>query len=119
VVPATATAATGSPGNPEVEVELVEGESEGDIKTYAGQGKKAELKLMGKFEKSDGTLTISDAHIQGGGPGTSSLSELRSFIRGIGRSEGVGQVIVRGAERTSGANAYSGHRPPEITVQVK
>jgi hypothetical protein len=91
-------------------------ERDGDVSLFSVEGKGGEISIVAETSMEGGTLILRNAHIQGGGKGTSSLAELRSVLEAIGRAEGAKEVIVFGGERTSGARP--GHRPRPIKVKV-
>jgi hypothetical protein len=61
-------------------------------------------------------MILTDINIGGPGAGSSSTGELRKIVREYGREHGVGEVIIRGTIRDTGANV--GHISRDIRLKV-
>lgn len=61
-------------------------------------------------------LHVDDFSIEGPGAGQSSVSELRSLARALGRAAGADRVVIQGTDRVSGA--VIGKIPRPIIVKV-
>jgi len=62
------------------------------------------------------TLILRGTHIEGPGPGTLGIGEIREFVREIGRQQGVRSVKIFGGTRTTGATP--GRTPHPIVMEV-
>ena len=81
-----------------------------------GAGPKGEIRVLTEMVKEGDTLFLRGLHIQGPGPGTVGLRELREFAKLIGREQGAAKVIIEGGTRTTGVNP--GHTPRAIEIKV-
>ncbi|HID99003.1 MAG TPA: hypothetical protein EYP59_01775 [Thiotrichaceae bacterium] len=88
---------------------------EGVIELVA-QGKNGNITIITDIIKQDRTLILNRLHIDGPGKGKSSLSELLSLARDFGQQNDVDEVIIYGAERTTGAKP--GKTPKPIRIKV-
>jgi riboflavin biosynthesis pyrimidine reductase len=92
-------------------------EQEGSTVHLHIKGAKGDIEVMAEMTKEGDKLILRNAHVQGGGAGTSSLSELKSAARELGKQQGVKEVVVEGGTRTSGANV--GKAPIPIKIKVE
>lgn len=93
-------------------------ERDGDTIIYSVRTKPGdEIQIIANQSKRGRDLVLEQVHIQGGGPGTSSVRELRDFARTLGRQQGADNVIISGATRTTGAGP--GRVPATIRIRVK
>ena len=90
---------------------------DGNIVEIVGQGANGKIEMMAEMLKEGERLVLKGAHIQGSGPGTSSFGELIGMARELGKSEGVKEVVIEGAKRTTGAAV--GKIPKPFTVKVE
>lgn len=91
-------------------------ERDGDVVEIVGHGKTtitviADMQLVGE------TLILNRVHMDGSGPGSSSVGELREMARELGRQHGAKEVRVLGAMRTTGA--VPGKIPRPIIIKVE
>jgi RHS repeat-associated protein len=91
-------------------------EQEGSVVHLIIKGAKGDIEVMADMSKEGDKLILRNAHVQGQGAGSSSLSELKAAARELGKQQGVKEVVVEGASRTSGANV--GKAPIPITIKV-
>jgi len=89
---------------------------DGDVVELLAKGSKGDISVITKMNKKGDDLILSGTHIDGGGKGTSSLSELKGLAKDLGRQQGVKNVIVNGGKRTTGANPGKTPRPIKIKV---
>ncbi len=89
---------------------------EGNIVEIVDQGTRGKIEMMAEMVKEGDRLILKGAHIQGAGPGSSSFGELMGMARELGRNEGVKEVVIEGARRTTGAAV--GKVPRPFTVKV-
>lgn len=99
---------------PKPTVEILE--RDGDVVELLARGSTtitviAEMRLVGD------TLILDRLHMDGGGPGSSSIGELREMARELGRQQGAKEVMVFGAMRTTGASP--GKVPRPILIKVR
>jgi hypothetical protein len=90
---------------------------DGNIVEIVGQGSNGKIEIMAEMIKEGDSLILKGAHVQGSGPGTSSFGELIGMARALGKSEGVKEVIIEGAKRTTGA--AKGKMPRPFTIKVE
>jgi RHS repeat-associated protein len=88
----------------------------GGVTEYAVDTPAGKISIMADVSKTGDTLTLDNFDIDG--PGRNSLGAvgLRVLAQQLGRQEGVSQVVIRGAPRTTGPNPGSVSRP--ITIKV-
>jgi hypothetical protein len=91
-------------------------EEGGGAVLWSFQGANGEIQVLANVSQEGETLVLTNTHIQGAGAGTSSLREMRTIFEAIGRSQSAQEVLIYGAERTSGA--MPGHIPRPITITV-
>ncbi|HEY2849474.1 MAG TPA: RHS repeat-associated core domain-containing protein, partial [Gemmatimonadaceae bacterium] len=89
---------------------------EDGVADIVSSGTKGGIRIMGDMSRDGTVITLDKAHIEGLGPGSSSVSEMRAVVQEFGRQQGATEVIINGAARTTGANP--GSVPRSITVQV-
>lgn len=99
---------------PEPTVEIVE--RDGDIVEIICRGATT-ITVIAEMRRTGETLLLNRVHIDGSGPGSSSLGELREMARELGRQQGAQKVIIRGAVRTTGA--APGRLPRPIMIKVR
>jgi hypothetical protein len=75
------------------------------------------LTVITNLEIEGRTLLLRDFHVDGPGPGQLSATQLRKAIRALGQNYNVTTVVIRGFERTTGANP--GHTPRPIVVRIE
>ena len=75
------------------------------------------LTVITNLEIEGSTLLLRDFHVDGPGPGQLSATQLRKAICVLGQNYNVTMVVVRGFERTTGANP--GHIPRPIEVRIE
>jgi hypothetical protein len=80
------------------------------------QGKNGPITVITEMTKKGDQLLLKGTHIDGGGKGSSSLSELKELARDFGRQQGVKEILVEGGRRTTGANPGKVPRPIRIKV---
>jgi hypothetical protein len=92
-------------------------QQEGNIVEYAINGPRGQMNVMAELVRKGETLILRGTHIEGAGPGSQGIRELREFARMFGREQGVTKVVIEGGLRTTGANP--GHTPRDIVIPVK
>jgi LAO/AO transport system kinase len=95
-------------------IELVE--RDGDEMSFFAVGPRGFVELLANVTVEGDTLVLRRAHVQGVGPGSQGVAELRTFARMLGRYFGVRRIIVYGAERASGTRI--GRTPRPIVFKV-
>jgi len=100
--------------NDPIELQIVE-EDEDAIELLA-KGKKGNITIYANLFKNDNCLILKNVHLDGVGPGYSSLTELRQIAREFGQMNHVDEVIIYGFRRTTGAN--TGKQPIPIRIKV-
>jgi hypothetical protein len=95
-------------------IEIVE--QDGDVVEIRASGNTTvtvicDMQLVGQ------TLILNRLHLDGSGPGSSSIGELREMVREFGRQRGAKEVMVLGAKRTTGAAPGKVPRPIVIKVE--
>jgi len=80
------------------------------------KGKKSDITIYANLFKEDNRLILRNVHLDGVGPGYSSLTELRQIAREFGKMNHVDEVIIYGFRRTTGAN--TGKQPIPIRIKV-
>ena len=89
---------------------------DGDIVEIIAQGKSGEITVIAEMTRSDDDLILRDAHIDGVGPGASSIGELKQLAREFAQQQGASRIIIYGGVRTTGAKP--GRRPRPIIIDV-
>lgn len=84
--------------------------------TIAGEGPAGEILVLAEMTKEGDSLILRRADIQGPGLNSFGVAEMRAFIREFGRQQGVKNVIIEGAPRTTGATLGRRHR---FSVQIE
>jgi hypothetical protein len=92
-------------------------EREGNVVRIVGSGPRGTIEVITEMEKEGSQLIFTGTHIDGPGAGTMGIRELGEFARQFGRQEGVSEIIVCGALRTTGAKI--GHIPRPIRFKVR
>jgi hypothetical protein len=77
---------------------------EGDIVFYSTKVGDDAIEFGGSFTKTDGILTIKNFDIDGSLTNKLGIRGLKDIINEFGKQQGVKQVIIEGAKRTTGAN---------------
>ena len=117
---AAAASADGDPTNEiravaERTINLVE--REGNVVEYALKGPRGQMNVMTEMDRKGNTIILRGTHIEGAGPGSQGLRELREFARLFAREQGAMKIVIEGGMRTTGANP--GHIPKDIIISVK
>ncbi len=76
----------------------------GDIKVFTAKLGNEVVEFNGNFNLQDDILTIKNFDIEGAGPNSLGFKKLTSLIQAFGKDQGVKQIVVEPARRTSGAN---------------
>ena len=97
-----------------IELKIVE-EDEEAIELLA-KGKKGEITIYANLFKEGNCLILKNVHLDGIGPGYSSLTELRQIAREFGKMNQVKEVIIYGFRRTTGAHV--GKQPIPIKIKI-
>ena len=71
---------------------------------------------MPNFSKSDGILTINNFDIDGALTNELGIRGIRDIVTDFGRQQGVKQVIIKGAKRTTGASP--GKIPSKLIFKI-
>lgn len=98
-------------------LEVVLVEQDGIAHEFQVRVGKHTLTVITDLEIEGSTLLLRNLHVDGPGTGQLSASLLRKAIRALGQNYNVTMVIVRGFERTTGANP--GHTPRPIEVRIE
>ncbi|WP_152612674.1 hypothetical protein [Leisingera sp. ANG-M7] len=91
-------------------------EVDGNTVSFSVNTEKGPVDVVADISVKNGILSLSNAHVQGDGPNTSSIGALRSAVKSLGRAFGVDQVSFSGGTRTSGANP--GRTPGTVNISV-
>lgn len=81
------------------------------------RGPRGAIEVITRLIRERDNLILSGLPLDGEGPGTQDIGELRQFARELGRMYGVRRVIKFGGIRTTGAQV--GHRPRPIVIKVE
>ena len=92
-------------------------ERDGNVYHLIARGPKGEIEVITNLWLEGGQLILTGTHIEGSGPGSLGVAELREFARELGRRFGAHEVVVLGGVRTTGANV--GHTPRPIRIKVE
>jgi RHS repeat-associated protein len=84
---------------------------EQEVAEIVGAGAHGEIRIMGNLSREGDVITLGSAHIEGPGPGSSSVTEMKMIIEEFGRQQGASRVVVQGATRTTGRHAGRVPRP--------
>jgi hypothetical protein len=98
-----------------VEINIVE--QDGDAIELLAKGKKCDVTILANMFKEGNRLILNKVHLDGAGPGSSNLTELRQIARKFGQLNQVDEVIIHGFRRTSGAKV--GKQPISIKIKVR
>lgn len=88
---------------------------DGNVVEIVGQGT-TPITIIAELQVVGSTLILKGVHVDGRGPGSSSVGELREMARELGRQHGAKEVTILGAKRTTGA--APGKTPRPITIRV-
>jgi len=91
-------------------------EQDGDVFHLLGECPNGQVEVITHMELVGDQLVLRGTHIDGSGPGTIGVGELRALAGDLGRQYGARSVAVYGAIRTTGANV--GHRPRPVMIEV-
>jgi RHS repeat-associated protein len=89
---------------------------EGDLILYATKIGDDVIEFGGNFSKSNGTLTIKNFDIDGALTNKLGIRGIKDIVTDFGRQQGVNQVIIQGAKRTTGANP--GKIPSQLIFKI-
>ena len=90
---------------------------EGDLLFYSTKIGDDVIEFGGNFSKSNGSLTIKNFDIDGALTNKLGIRGIKDVITDFGRQQGVNQVIIQGAKRTTGANP--GKIPSQLIFKIK
>jgi hypothetical protein len=79
-------------------------------------GLKGTVEVLTNILVENEDVILWNFHVEGPGPGTIGIRDLRELARAFGRMLGVRRVIIRGFERSTGANP--GRVPHQIVIEV-
>jgi hypothetical protein len=91
-------------------------EADGDVVELVATTANGDITVITSMTKAGDTLILKGMHIDGPGPGSVGLRELRSLASELGKQQGAKQVTIFGGTRTTGANPGKVSRP--ITFPV-
>ena len=91
-------------------------EQDQDVILFRIAGPKGTVEVIAQIQVEGETAVLRRAHIQGPGPRSIGLRELRLLAREFGRRMGVKRVIVYGSIRLTGANP--GRLPRALRFEV-
>jgi len=89
---------------------------DGDLLFYSTKIGEDVIEFGGNFSKSNGTLTIKNFDIDGAITNELGIRGIKDVVTDFGRQQGVNQVIIQGAKRTTGANP--GKVPSQLTFKI-
>ncbi|HEY9008473.1 MAG TPA: DUF6443 domain-containing protein [Ohtaekwangia sp.] len=89
---------------------------EGDLLFYSTKIGDDVIEFGGNFSKSDGTLIIKNFDVDGAITNKLGIRGIKNLITDFGRQQGVSQVIIQGAKRTTGANP--GKIPSQLIFKI-
>lgn len=89
---------------------------DGDLLFYSTKIGDDVIEFGGNFSKSKGTLTIKNFDIDGALTNKLGIRGIKDIITDFGRQQGVNQVIIQGAKRTTGANP--GKIPSQLIFKI-
>ncbi|RKO68241.1 hypothetical protein D7322_28250 [Sphingobacterium puteale] len=91
-------------------------EKDGDLLFYSTKIGDDIIEFGGNFSKSNGTLTIKNFDIDGALTNKLGIRGIKSVITDFGKQQGVNQVIIQGAKRTTGASP--GKIPSQLIFKI-
>jgi hypothetical protein len=97
-----------------IELKIVEKDE--DAIELLAKGRKGDITIYANIFKEDHCLILKNVHLDGSGPGYSSLTELRQIAREFGKMNQVEEVIIYGFRRTTGAHV--GKQPIPIRIKI-
>jgi hypothetical protein len=74
------------------------------------------IEFGGIFSKYNGTLTIKNFDVDGALTNRLGIRGIKDIVADLGRQQGVNQVIIQGAKRTTGANP--GKFPSQLIFKI-
>lgn len=89
---------------------------DGDLLFYSTKIGDNVIEFGGNFSKSNGTLTIKNFDIDGALTNKLGIRGIKDIVTDFGRQQGVNQVIIQGAKRTTGANP--GKIPSQLIFKI-
>ncbi len=89
---------------------------EGDLIFYSTKIGDDVIEFGGNFSKSSGTLTIKNFDIDGALTNKLGIRGIKDIVTEFGRQQGVKQVVIQGAKRTTGASP--GKIPSELIFKI-
>jgi hypothetical protein len=92
-------------------------EQDGDVVEIVAQSSRGEIRVITELRRKGKDLWLTGLHMEGPGPRTAGIRELRELAREFGRDQGVSRIIIEGGVRTTGANR--GHKPRRIVIPVE
>ena len=91
-------------------------ERDADAIHFLAQGPRGQIEVITSLTIESETAILRGLHIDGPGPGSLGVRELRELTRELGRQLGVRRVVIFGATRYTGANP--GRVPRPIVIEV-
>ncbi len=91
-------------------------ERDGNVVRIVGRGPKGSIEVITSMRREGNRIILSGTHIDGPGAGKLGIRELGEFARQFARQEGVEEIVVEGAKRTTGARP--GHVPRPFIFKV-
>lgn len=92
------------------------GIQEGNLTELIFEGPKGKISTLGELVKEGDTLYYRGVHIEGSGPNTVGPKELMSAMKDYGRQQGVKEIVVEGAVRTTGPTPGKAPKPFHIKI---
>ncbi len=87
-----------------MEVTIVEYDKATRTAWIIGKGQQGDIEVVTEMLTTTYCLILYQLHIQGSGAGSSSIAELRTMAKALGKQQNVKEVVVFGARRTTGSS---------------
>jgi hypothetical protein len=89
---------------------------DGDVMFFSTKIGDDAIEFAGNFSKCNGTLTIKNFDVDGALTNRLGIRGIKDIVADLGRQQGVNQVIIQGAQRTTGANP--GKIPSQLIFKI-
>ena len=89
---------------------------EGDLIFFSTKIGDDVIEFGGNFSKYNGTLTIKNSDVDGALTNRLGIRGIKDIVADLGRQQGVDQVIIKGAKRTTGVN--TGKIPSQLIFKI-
>lgn len=91
-------------------------EREGPTVHIVAESSKGRIEVMAEMYRRGDGLLLRNVHVEGAGPNTIGLGEVRAFVRVLAQQHSATKVVIEGGRRTTGA--IPGRFPKSMTFNV-